>query len=37
MLITAIFYISVTRFRNMHFGTDGNKVVKIINTRINIL
>ena len=36
MLITAILYISVTRFRNMHFRTDGNKIVKITNTRINI-
>ena len=36
MLITAILYSSVTRFRNMHFGTDGNKVVQITNTRINI-
>ena len=36
MLITAILYISVTRFRNMHFGTEGNQVVKITNSRINI-
>ena len=36
ILITAILYISVTRFRNMHFGTEGNKVVKFTDTRINI-
>ena len=36
MLITAILYISVTRFRNVHFGTEGNEVVKITNTRITI-
>ena len=36
MFITAIFYIPVCRFRNMHFGTESNKVMKITDTRINI-
>ena len=36
MFITAIFYNPVCRFRNMHFGTESNKVMKITDTRINI-
>ena len=35
MFITVRLYISIARFRNINFGTERNKVVKIIDTCVN--